>query len=73
MSALTSFDAFIRALLLLVVTVTVAQRRFPSFFEKKEGTSSIYTKLTIVGERLSLYVSLILLYHNIRKFVGFFV
>lgn len=73
MSALTSFDSFIRALALIITTLTIAKRKFPSFFNKKEGVSSVYHKMTVIGERLSIYVFIVLLYCGINKFIRFFV
>ncbi|OQS55335.1 ksh1 [Ecytonucleospora hepatopenaei] len=73
MSVLTSFESFVRAFLLVVVTFTIAKRKFPSFFEQKEGITSLYYKLSVIGERMSLYIGIMLFYFGVKKIVNFFV
>lgn len=72
MSAITSFDSFLRAFALVITIVTILKRKFPTLFVKKNGESAFYHKIVIIGERLSLYVAFILIYNGIIKFVNFF-
>ncbi|WUR03367.1 protein kish [Vairimorpha necatrix] len=74
MSALFHFDSFCRLLIILVCTVTYVKIHFPSWITKRtKGIPSTFYKLSVIGERLSVYVSLICFIFGMRKLLSFFI
>ncbi|KAI4291357.1 hypothetical protein PAPHI01_0631 [Pancytospora philotis] len=72
MSALFNFDSFVRSFVLLVCTVAIIKRKFPSLIAKKEGMASFLYKVAVVGERLSPFVAGFCFLYSFQKFVRFF-
>lgn len=72
MAVLTNFQALINCLVLFICFSTILKRRFPSLVQQREGIYSIIYKSTVIGERLSFYVSLCCLYIFLSKLLSFF-
>ncbi|KAI5181918.1 hypothetical protein NEOKW01_2068 [Nematocida sp. AWRm80] len=80
MTALLDFNSMMRLLILLTCTITYIKPFFPqqlrNNLSSKENTSGMNRLVYIgivVGERLSLYVSLICFYYGIQMLVRIFI
>jgi len=63
MTALFNFQSLITCILLAICTCTYIHYYYPSFLDRnKDGALGIFWKLARVGERLSPYVALALLF-----------
>ncbi|TBU10897.1 hypothetical protein CWI38_1488p0030, partial [Hamiltosporidium tvaerminnensis] len=59
MSALFNFDSLMRVSVLVICTSTYIKKHFPSMISKEsKGISSVFYKSSVIGERLSPYVSI---------------
>ncbi|KKO75507.1 transmembrane protein 167a [Vairimorpha ceranae] len=71
MSALFHFDSCCRLIILLICTVTYIKIHFPSWITNRtKGIPSTFYKLSVIGERLSIYVAFICLLFGIKKLVS---
>lgn len=73
MSALFSIGAAVRLIILVVCTSTFLKRRFPSYFNRKDGWRSLVYKSCVIGDRLSPYVSILCFFVGVKKLVGLFI
>ncbi|SBT71131.1 conserved protein, unknown function [Plasmodium malariae] len=60
MSALFNLESMITVIILCICTCTYLKPRFPSIFDnKKNGFLGTLGKFAIIGDRLSIYVSIV--------------
>ncbi|ELQ74285.1 hypothetical protein THOM_2791, partial [Trachipleistophora hominis] len=58
---------------LSICTTTYIKRQFPSLIGRSnKGMSSVFYKATVIGERLSPYVSLLCIFFAVEMFLSFF-
>jgi len=73
MSALFNFSSFLRLAILVICTATYLRRKFPSLVAKKDGNSSFFYKCSVIGDRLSPYVSLCCFAFGVKMLIGYFI
>lgn len=77
MSALFNFDSFLRFTALFICTATYIKKYLPQKMRmpSKGGSggieSAFYTAI-VIGERLSIYISLVCLYFGIKQGISVF-
>ncbi|EPR78848.1 hypothetical protein SLOPH_2736 [Spraguea lophii 42_110] len=67
MSALFNFNSLFRLLILIICTTTYIRKLFPSMLSKQnKGVYSFFYKTSVIGERLSPYISLMAMYISMK-------
>ena len=67
MSALFNFSSLMRTLVLLVCTSTYIKIHFPILTNNNNKISKIINLSNTIGERLSIYVSMVCLYFGLLE------
>lgn len=71
MSALFNIDSLLRLIILMICTTTYIKTHFPSLVSKRtKGFASIFYKCSIIGERLSIYVSIMCIIFGMKKLIS---
>ncbi|EHY64614.1 hypothetical protein NEAUS03_1537 [Nematocida ausubeli] len=80
MTALLNFSAMVKVLVLFACTTTYLKPYFPQEFKKSlaaKDDASFFVRIisigTVVGERLSPYISLLCVYFAIQAVIGLFI
>lgn len=80
MTALLNFGAMVRVLILFTCTITYLKPFFPQQFQNKLSNKKDPNALvrivyigTVVGERLSPYISLLCMYYSLLSIIGLFI
>lgn len=71
MSALFNFTSMLRTVTLLVCTSAYVKKHAPAILNKDNRYTSLLYRASVVGERLSPYVSIMCMYFGIAKLKSF--